>query len=291
MSCISQLPRRAAVAVVRVVGEVELHDAAAQLRDLLGLRCARPSRRRTGVVHEAGDALGARRSRPGTSGRSRTPRSESVAHSLGIVDAGLRGGAQHGRARRGRRPRGRRWSRRRSLAATARRCRGRARELVVMTRTPSGCRSKSSGQCCSALCTGIGVRPPIAHSEPSVMVSHRSSRSTRFAATSCPAMIRSIVSTPRAEPIRHGRALAARLRRAELHREPRHPGHVDGVVEDDDAAVADHRAGLGERLVVHRQVELLRRQVGAERAADLDRAHRAAAERAAAVVRRRARPG
>ena len=36
------------------------------------------------------------------------------------------------------------------------------------------------------------------------MVSQRSSSSTRFRLTSCPAMIRSIVSTPRVEPIRHG---------------------------------------------------------------------------------------
>ena len=73
----------------------------------------------------------------------------------------------------------------------------------MLTR-PLPSRSKSSGKCLIALCTGIGVSPPIAHSDPLVMVSHRSSSSTRLAATSCPAMIRSIVSTPRVEPTRHG---------------------------------------------------------------------------------------
>ncbi len=65
-------------------------------------------------------------------------------------------------------------------------------------------RSKSSGKCLIALCTGIGVSPPIAHSDPVVMVLQRSSSSTRLAPTSCPAMIRSMVSTPRVDPTRHG---------------------------------------------------------------------------------------
>ncbi len=42
-------------------------------------------------------------------------------------------------------------------------------------------RSKSSPKCRTALRTGIGVSPPIAHSEPSVMTSHRSSSRVRFA--------------------------------------------------------------------------------------------------------------
>ena len=56
----------------------------------------------------------------------------------------------------------------------------------------------------TALRTGIGVSPPIAHSEPSVISSHRSSSSTRFSSRSSPAMIWSITSTPRTEPTRHG---------------------------------------------------------------------------------------
>ena len=151
-------------------------------------------------------------------------------------------------------------------------------------RVPLVVGSKSSGKCLIALCTGIGVSPPIAHSEPLVMVSQRSSSSTRLAATSLPGddPVDRLHTAGRPDPAR--RALAARLDRAELHREPRHPGHVDGVVEDHDAAVPEHRAGLGESLVVHRDVEAGRRHVGAERAADLRGAHRAAGQRAAAVA-------
>ena len=39
---------------------------------------------------------------------------------------------------------------------------------------------KSSEKCRIALRTGIGVRPPIAHSDPSVITSHRSSSTTRL---------------------------------------------------------------------------------------------------------------
>ena len=129
-----------------------------------------------------------------------------------------------------------------------------------------------------------------ASARPSRTASRRSSaRTGRRAArgSSCrssPATIRSIISTPRTDADPARRALAARLLGAELHREPGLRGHVDGVVEHHDAAVADHRAGRGERLVVHRQVELLDREVGAERAADLDGAHRPAGARAAAVA-------
>ena len=51
---------------------------------------------------------------------------------------------------------------------------------------------------------GQGVKPPIAHSEPSVMTSHRSTSTSRLASRSMPAMILSISSTPRVEPMRHG---------------------------------------------------------------------------------------
>ena len=67
-----------------------------------------------------------------------------------------------------------------------------------------------------------------------------------------PAMIRSITSTPRTEPMRHGvhlpqdsiaqNSMAKRAMRAMSTR----------VVEDDDAAVADHGVHFDERLVVHR---------------------------------------
>ena len=52
-------------------------------------------------------------------------------------------------------------------------------------------------------------------------------------------MIRSIISTPRVEPIRQGVHLPQDSSGAELHGEARLARHVDGVVEDDDAAVAD----------------------------------------------------
>ena len=55
-----------------------------------------------------------------------------------------------------------------------------------------------------ALCTGMGVKPPMAQSEPSVMVWQRSSSSNRFSSRSTPATILSITSTPRVEPMRQG---------------------------------------------------------------------------------------
>src|SRR5690606_23416120 len=80
------------------------------------------------------------------------------------------------------------------------------------------------------------------------------------------------------------RAFAAGLDRAEFHREPRLLAHVDRVVEDDDAAMTDHRTERGKRLVVERRVELRRVDVRAERAACLDRADRPARSRAAAEL-------
>jgi hypothetical protein len=58
------------------------------------------------------------------------------------------------------------------------------------------------------------------------------------------------------------RALAARLDRAELHREAGLLRHVDGVVEHDDAAMADQPVARGKRLVVERRVEQCPREVG-----------------------------
>ena len=65
------------------------------------------------------------------------------------------------------------------------------------------------------------------------------------------------------------RALAAGFDSAELHGKSRLFGHVDGVVEHHDAAVADQAVGLGEGLVVERQVEQRAGKIGAERATDL----------------------
>ena len=78
---------RAGEAIQRMVGDVELHHAAAQLRRArVCVWTFMPGA--TGVVHEAG-VPGGPRSRPGRGGRSRTASRMSVAHSFGIVDAGL----------------------------------------------------------------------------------------------------------------------------------------------------------------------------------------------------------
>ena len=84
----------------------------------------------------------------------------------------------------------------------------------------------------------------------------------------------------RADPA--GRALAAAFLGAEFHGEARLARHVDAVVEDDDPAMAEHAAGGGHRLVVERRIEERLGKIGAERAADLDRADRPAGARAAA---------
>src|SRR5260221_7573580 len=87
---------------------------------------------------------------------------------------------------------------------------------------------------------------------------------------------------PACRPDPAGRAFAARFDGAELHREARLASHVDGVVEDDDATMTDEPVARGEGFVVERRVEESAREIGAERPADLDRAHGPAARRAAA---------
>src|SRR3954452_25248096 len=71
-----------------------------------------------------------------------------------------------------------------------------------------------------------------------------------------------------------GRALPAGFDRAELHRITRHARHVHRIVECNDAAMTDHRAQLGERLVVELRIELRLGQERAERTADLHRTDR-----------------
>ena len=84
---------------------------------------------------------------------------------------------------------------------------------------------KSSGKCSSALRTGIGVSPPIAHSDPFVIVVQRSSSSTSWvrrtpSSVGGPDAVDDLHPARRPDPAR--RALAARLLDAELHREARH---------------------------------------------------------------------
>ena len=123
-----------------------------------------------------------------------------------------------------------------------------------------------------------GVSPPSAHSEPSVIVSHRSSSSTQVrVARPCPAMMRSITSTPRVEPMRQGVHLPQDSIGAELHREARHAAPCRRCRRTRRCRRGRASRRLrGERLVVERRVELRLGQVGAERAADLHRADRPA---------------
>ena len=93
-----------------------------------------------------------------------------------------------------------------------------------------------------------------------------------------------MVSTAAGRTDPAGRALAAGFDGAELHREARLPSHVDAVVEHHDAAMADQPVAGGEGLIVERRIEQRAREVGAERSADLHRAHRAPGKRAAADV-------
>ena len=130
----------------------------------------------------------------------------------------------------------------------------------------------------------MGVKPPMAQSEPSVMVWHRSSSSARLLSRLSPATILSMVSTPARRADAAGRALAAGFNGAEFHGEAGLLGHVDGVVKHHDAAVADHGAIGGEGFIVHRQVKLRGWNIGAERAAHLHGAQWLAREGAAAEI-------
>src|SRR5210317_846106 len=69
------------------------------------------------------------------------------------------------------------------------------------------CYSKSAVKCLTALITGIGVRPPIAHREADSIVSHKSFSTICCLARSCSesaSTILSITSIPLTEPIRQG---------------------------------------------------------------------------------------
>ena len=60
--------------------------------------------------------------------------------------------------------------------------------------------------------------------------------------------------------------------------------HVRRVVENNDAAVPHQCVDVYERFVVERRIELVCRQIGTERSADLDRLDGSATGRTAAVV-------
>src|SRR4029079_5745021 len=77
------------------------------------------------------------------------------------------------------------------------------RHGVISSRGVTG-RSKSSAKWRRGLDTGYEIKPPRPQSDPSLITSSRSSSSSRFSVRSVPAMILSITSTPRVEPMRQG---------------------------------------------------------------------------------------
>ena len=83
-----------------------------------------------------------------------------------------------------------------------------------------------------------------------------------------------MVSTPRVEPMRHGVHLPQDSMAQNSIAKRACLAHVDGVVEHDDAAMADQAVARRKGLVVERRVEQRAREIGAERAADLHRADR-----------------
>src|ERR1700738_5618463 len=98
----------------------------------------------------------------------------------------------------------------------------------------------------------------------------------------------------RADPAR--RAFAATFDRAKLHREPRHLRHVDGIVENDEAAVADEPVERRKSLVIIGRIEQRAWKIGAKRPAALHRPHRPAGQGAATdriddFAERQAEPG
>ena len=66
-------------------------------------------------------------------------------------------------------------------------------------------------------------------------------------------------------------AFSARFNGAKLHGIAGHLGHVDGVVKDNDATVADHTPSRGEGFVIERGVELRLGQISSQRPTHLNR--------------------
>ncbi|TPV98193.1 MAG: hypothetical protein USCAAHI_02359 [Beijerinckiaceae bacterium] len=91
-----------------------------------------------------------------------------------------------------------------------------------------------------------------------------------------------MTSTPRVAPIRQGVHFAATFDRAKLHREPRHLRHIDRIVENDDATMADQPVARRKSLIVVGRIEQRPGKISAERSAALDRPRRPPAQSAAA---------
>ena len=75
-----------------------------------------------------------------------------------------------------------------------------------------------------------------------------------------------LYATHRANSAR--RAFAAGFNRTELHGKARLLRHVDCIVEYDNPAVPEHCANIEEGLVIEWRIELVFRNIGAERPAD-----------------------
>ena len=106
-----------------------------------------------------------------------------------------------------------------------------------------------------------------------------------------PRSMRSSIFTVQLVPSRHGRALAARLVAVELGEPQREVDDRHRVVDHDDRAGAEHRAGLGHVSKSYGEVEVLgqqhrRRRAAGEPALDLAALGRAAGEAVDDVARR-----
>src|SRR5579859_412216 len=95
-------------------------------------------------------------------------------------------------------------------------------------------------------------------------------------------LVDGLYTARRADPAR--RALAAGFDRAKRKREARLLRHIDGVIEHDNATMADQAIARGKGLVIEWRIEQRAGKIGPERTADLHGARRAPREGAAADV-------
>ncbi len=133
------------------------------------------------------------------------------------------------------------------------------------------CSSYSWRKYLSVESTGLGAVWPRPQRLVRLMARASFSRRSRSSISPSPQVILVRISSMRLVPIRHGHALAARLGLGEVDEEARQVDHAGGLVHDDHAAGAHDGAGLHERVVVDRQVEVLAAQTAAGRAAHLHR--------------------
>ena len=261
-----------------MVGDVQLHHAAPQLcqpgrlrRTIIPLRrasCRRPA------------CPCGPRSPPGTGGRSRTPRGcrSRTAWAPGRLQ---RRRAHHRRALRHPDPRPSMVSV--TVSASTRigvpvssSC-NRPWELSYSAASRACGAAKSSRKCSSALSTG-NRRQSAERAQRTVgqhLAEIAQQRHVFRPVAAGDDLVDHLDAARRADAA--GRALAAGLSLAQNSMAKRACAAMSTrVVEHDDAAVAEHSFGGEHRLVVERRVEQRFREIGAQRAADLHRADRAA---------------